>query len=262
MCRCSGRAASLPTWRSRTRTSILSSRRNPITFSSATYARKTWVFSTRLTLPDRHSIEIVTPGPEAMTTDLFAPETYVASRRPLAEASPLPGWCYSSPEWHAREMEAIFRGPSSEWLCVGRVDQVPNPGDFYTIPLQEQPLIVARDKNGKVNVMSAVCRHRGAVITEGEGRCRQFMCPYHNWTYALDGELIATPGLPPPMDGSVGFNRADYGLTALTTDFWAGFVFVTFNPQPQPLLKSLGSLPAFLANYNLGAMQFTHRDIY
>src|SRR6185369_2672411 len=111
-----------------------------------------------------------------MTTDLFAPENYVASRKPLAQASPLPGWCYVSPEWHAREMEAMFRGPNSEWLCVGRVDQVPN----------------ARDSYGNVNVMSAVCRHRGAVITEGEGRCKQFMCPYHNWTYSLNGELIAT----------------------------------------------------------------------
>ncbi len=197
-----------------------------------------------------------------MTTNLFDPENYAANRRPLEQASPLPGWCYASPEWHAREMEALFRGPDSEWLCVGRVDQVPNPGDFYSIPLLEQPLIIARDKNGKVNVMSAVCRHRGAVITEGEGRCKQFMCPYHNWTYALDGQLIATPGLPPPMDGSKDFNLADHRLTALTTDFWAGFIFVTFNPKPRPLMQALGSLPAFLKNYKLEEMQFTHRDIY
>lgn len=197
-----------------------------------------------------------------MTTNLFSPETYAASRQPLEKASPLPGWCYVSPEWHAREMAALFRGPASEWLCVGRVDQVPNPGDFYTIPLLEQPLIIARDKNGKVNVMSAVCRHRGAVITEGEGRCKQLMCPYHNWTYALDGELIATPGLPPPMEGSKDFNMADHRLTAIRTEFWAGFIFITYNPQPQPLLQSLGSLPAFLKNYKLDEMQFTHRDIY
>ena len=197
-----------------------------------------------------------------MTVDLFSPETYAASRRPLEQASPLPGWCYVSPEWHAREMETMFRGPNSEWLCVGRVDQVPNSGDFYSIPVLGNPLIVARDKDGKVNVMSAVCRHRGAVITEGEGRCKQFMCPYHNWTYALNGELIATPGLPPPMAGSKDFDLADHRLTAITTDFWAGFIFITFNPKPKPLMQSLGSLPEFLKNYQLDQMQFTHRDIY
>jgi choline monooxygenase len=197
-----------------------------------------------------------------MTTDLFSAEKYVASRRPLAQASPLPGWCYVSPEWHAREIETIFRGAHSEWLCVGRVDQIPNPGDFYTIPLLGQPLIVVRDKEGCVNVLSAICRHRGAVITEGEGRCRQFMCPYHNWTYALDGKLIDTPGLPPPMDASEGFDKAHYKLDSPTTDFWAGFIFVTFNPNPKPLLQALGTLPEFLKNYNLEDMRFTHRDIY
>ncbi|MBM3357386.1 MAG: aromatic ring-hydroxylating dioxygenase subunit alpha [Betaproteobacteria bacterium] len=194
-----------------------------------------------------------------MTSELFSAEKYAASRRPLAEASPLPGSCYVSPEWYERELETIFR---KEWLCVGRVDQVPNPGDFYTIPLLGQPLIVARDQNGKVNVLSAICRHRGAVVVEGEGRCRQFMCPYHNWTYALDGALINTPGNPPPMDGSKGFDRAQHGLKALPTDFWTGFIFVTFNPSPKPLMESLGTLPAFLANYRLENMQFTHRDVY
>jgi choline monooxygenase len=197
-----------------------------------------------------------------MTPDIFDPKTYAANRKPLNQASPLPWWCYVSAEWHQREVETIFRGPESEWLCVGRVDQVPNPGDFYTIPLLGQPLIVSRDNSGKVNVLSAVCRHRGAIITEGEGRCRQFMCPYHNWTYSLDGTLINTPGLPPPMEASEGFDKAHHHLSRITTDIWAGFIFVTFNPSPRPLLESLGTLPAFLANYRLEDMQFTHRDIY
>ncbi len=194
-----------------------------------------------------------------MTANLFAPEQYAASRRPLPQASPLPWRCYVAPQWYERELENIFR---REWLCVGRVDQVPNAGDFYTLPLIGQPLIVVRDRNERVNVLSAVCRHRGAVITESEGRCKQFMCPYHNWTYALDGELVNTPGLPPPMDGAEGFDRSHYGLTAVRTDCWAGFIFVTFNPNPQPLMQSLGTLPEFLKNYHLEDMRFTHRDIY
>ncbi len=194
-----------------------------------------------------------------MTTHLFAADNYIANRRPLAQASPLPWWCYVSPEWYARELDTIFR---SEWLCVGRVDQVPNPGDFYTLTLIGQPLIVVRDKDQRVHVLSAVCRHRGAVITESEGRCRQFVCPYHNWTYAHDGELIDTPGLPPPMAGAEGFDRANYRLNAVRTDFWAGFIFVTFNPHPQPLMRALGTLPGFLRNYRLEDMRYTHRDVY
>ena len=190
---------------------------------------------------------------------MFDAATYAGVRRPLDRAEPLPGWCYASPEWHERELDTIFR---REWLCVGRVDQVPKPGDFYSIPLLGEPLVITRDNDNQVNVLSAVCRHRGAVITESDGRCKQFMCPYHNWTYALDGRLINTPGTPPPMDGSAGFNRDNYALKRLTSDVWAGFIFVTFNENPKPLLESLGTLPKFLANYRLEQMQFVRRDIY
>jgi choline monooxygenase len=190
---------------------------------------------------------------------IFSPDAYAESRKPLAQASTLPAACYVSPEWYERELETIFR---NEWLCVGRVEQVPEPGDYYTLPLLGQPLIVARDRDGKVNVLVGICRHRGAVITEGEGRCRSFMCPYHSWTYALDGALVATPGLPPGMTQSEGFERGRYGLRRPVTDFWAGFIFVNFSASPRPLAESLGTLPAFLEAYRLENMQFTHRDIY
>ena len=195
--------------------------------------------------------------------DMFSPETYAATRLPLHEASNLPSWCYTSPEWHERELDTIFRGPNAEWLCVGRADQVPNPGDFYSIGLVGHPLLVVRDNQNKVRVHSAVCRHRGALIAEGkQGRCKTFVCPYHSWTYDLDGRLRGTPGDPPPMAGVQGFDPAQNGLTPVTSDIWAGFIFVTFNPQPRPLIDWLQGLPAFLKNYDVANMQFTHRDIY
>ena len=196
-------------------------------------------------------------------TNLFSPEKYAAVRLPLHQASNLPSWCYTSPEWHERELDTIFRGPNAEWLCVGRADQIPNPGDFYTIQLVGQPLIVVRDNQNQVRVHSAICRHRGALIAEGEaGHCRTFVCPYHSWTYDLDGSLRATPGNPPPMAGVERFETRDYGLTPVRSDSWAGFVFVSFNPHPKPLLDWLEGLPAFLRNYDIQDMQFTHRDIY
>lgn len=197
-----------------------------------------------------------------MSHEMFSPESYAATRRSLSQASPLPSWCYVSPEWHAREIDTIFRGPDAEWLCIGRVDQVPNPGDFYTIPLLGQPLVVVRDQERKVHVHSAVCRHRGAVIADGEGNCRAFICPYHSWTYRLDGRLAGVPGSPSPLEGVENFEKSAHGLTPVPFDTWAGFIFVTFNPKPKPLMQWLGSLPAFLANYRIEEMQFTHRDIY
>ena len=195
--------------------------------------------------------------------DMFSTENYAAVRLPLAGASNLPPWCYTSPEWHERELDTIFRGPDAEWLCVGRADQIPEPGDFYTIDLVGQPLIVVRDNDKQVRVHSAICRHRGAVIAEGQsGRCRTFVCPYHSWTYDLDGRLRGTPGNPPPMENVENFDPRDHGLAAILSDSWAGFIFVNFNSGPRPLVEWLEGLPEFLKNYDIQDMQFTHRDIY
>lgn len=194
-----------------------------------------------------------------MKNGMFSSETYAATRRPLQQASALPGWCYASPEWYARELDTLFR---RDWLCAGRVEQIPRAGDFFSIELVGHPLIVVRDDAGEVRVHSAICRHRGAVVTEGQGRCRAFVCPYHSWTYALDGKLVGTPGSPPPMAGAEGFERAQYGLTPIRAETWGGFIFVTFNPEAQALREWLGDLPAFLADYDLENMQWTHKDVY
>lgn len=197
----------------------------------------------------------MTPSP------LFSPEHYQASRRPLHEASPLPGWCYASQEWYDREIETLFR---KDWLCVGRVEQLPEVGNYYTIELLGHPLIVVRDETRQVRVQSALCRHRGAIINrdQPQGKSRAFSCPYHSWTYALSGALISTPGNPPPMAGAAGFKTADYGLKQIRTETWGGFIFINFDDEAQPLLQWLGDLPEFLAAYQLENMQWTHRDMY
>jgi choline monooxygenase len=191
--------------------------------------------------------------------DIFDPQHYAATRLPLHKASPLPGWCYVSPEWYQREVDGLFR---KDWLCVGRAEQVPNPGDFFSIEFVGQPLIVVRDESNQVRVHSAICRHRGAIITEDQGKCRAFVCPYHSWTYSLSGKLVSTPGNPPPMAGCEGFRPADFGLTPIRAEQWAGFIFVTFNEDAPPLMTWLGDLPEFLAAYDLENMQWTNKDTY
>lgn len=194
-----------------------------------------------------------------MTASIFSPEYYSATRKPLTQASALPGWCYVSPEWYAREIETLFL---RDWLCVGRVEQIPQRGDFFSIEIAGRPLIVVRDEEQKIRVHSAVCRHRGAVITQGSGKCRAFVCPYHNWTYSLSGKLIGIPGTPPPMAGAEGFSPADHGLSPIRAETWGGFIFVTFDEDAEALVPWLRDLPGFLAGYDLENMQWTHRDEY
>ena len=192
--------------------------------------------------------------------DMFNPQTYTASRLPLHQATPLPGWCYVAPEWYEREVAGLFR---KDWLCVGRAEQVPNAGDFFTIEIVGHPLLVVRDETNTVRVHSAICRHRGAIIAEGQsGKCRAFVCPYHSWTYSLGGKLMSMPGNPPPMAGAEGFRTADHGLTPIRAELWGGFIFVTFNETAPPLVEWLGDLPAFLAEYDLENLQWTHQDVY
>ena len=194
-----------------------------------------------------------------MSTSIFSAQHYAATRLPLHQASPLPGWWYVSDEWYAREMETLFR---KDWLCVGRTEQIPNPGDFFSIELLRHPLIVVRDEKSEVRVHSGLCRHRGAVITESGGHCRAFVCPYHSWTYSLSGALLSTPGSPPPMAGVQGFSTRDHGLMPVRTESWGGFIFVTLDESAEPLRSWLGDLPAFVADYDLENMQWTHRDEY
>jgi choline monooxygenase len=189
---------------------------------------------------------------------MFDQQQYELTRRPLRQAGPLPGWCYTSPEWYQRELDVIFR---KEWLCVGRVEQIPNTGDYFTQEVIGQPLIVVRD-GSEVRVHLGVCRHRGAIITQGKGKCRSFVCPYHSWTYALSGKLVGIPGSPHPLAGVEDFSNDNYGLIPIRSGIWGGFIFVTFNADAAPLQTWLGDLPEFLAEYNIDQMQWTHVDEY
>ncbi len=184
----------------------------------------------------------------------FSPSTYAATRLPVDEASALPHWCYHDTEWYEKEIEAIFR---HDWICVGRAEQIPASGDYFTLELLKQPLVVVRDAGGAVRVHLAVCRHRAAVVAQGEGNCRAFVCPYHSWTYALDGRLVACPG---PMRQSQAFEREANGLESLRAEEWGGFIFVNFDPEAPSLEISLGDAAPFMANYNLSALRRTHYE--
>ena len=96
--------------------------------------------------------------------DIFAEERFAGTRLPILQADTLPPTCYSSTEWHEREIENIF---FKEWLCIGRGEQIPNPGDYFTIEIVDEPLVVVRLQDGSIATHSSVCRHRGAVVVTG-----------------------------------------------------------------------------------------------
>ena len=162
----------------------------------------------------------------------------------VAKASTLPAVLYTSAEVLRFELDAVF---AHEWLCVGRAERIPNRGDWFTTTLGDEPIIVARDKTGTVNALSAVCRHRAMQVCDGAGNSTTLKCPYHHWTYALDGRLLGAPA----MERTAAFEKSEWGLPRLQVEEWQGFVFVNLDPAAPPLAPTLERYEPYLANYDL-----------
>ena len=162
-------------------------------------------------------------------------------------ASTLPPRCYVDPGFYAREAESIFR---REWHCVARVDQLPEPGSYLAFDLVGEPLVAVRDLAGRLRVLSRVCRHRWMPVVEGRGRARAFQCPYHRWTYGLDGALLGAP----EMDRSEGFERARCRLPERPVEEFEGFVFASLDPDAAPLAPRLEGLRRAIGPYRPAAL--------
>jgi choline monooxygenase len=187
--------------------------------------------------------------------NLFDPALYRNLRLPLERAHGLPSACYHDAAFYRREQETIFqRG----WVMVGRVERAPGPGDYFTAEFGQARLIVLRDEGGRLRAFGNSCRHRGAPLLAGEGNCRAMVCPYHAWTYSLDGSLMGAPG----MQESLGFDPADHSLRPVRLDTWGGFVFVCVSDATPPLAEWLGDLPARLQMYGFERMRSARRVAY
>lgn len=153
-----------------------------------------------------------------------------------------PPAAYTSAAFHEFELESVWR---REWMMAGRLEEIPAPGDYFSIELAGEPLVVVRGEGGEVNAMSAVCRHRGMLVAEGRGHCdRAFICPYHGWAYDRDGCLIGAPQAREMVERGIGLPR-------LRTEIWHGFIFVTFDPDAAPLAERLAVLEPVLAPYRI-----------
>lgn len=150
------------------------------------------------------------------------------TRVPVTQARHMPGYIYTSPEVFRLEKERIF---TKDWLCVARVEEVENPGDYLALRLLGEPIIVSRDEGGEINVFANVCRHRGVEVAKGQGNTSIFSCPYHGWRYNLKGELSGVAY----MKEAENFDPTDCRLRPIRFGLWRGWVFINFDDGAEPL---------------------------
>ncbi|SMH46681.1 aromatic ring-hydroxylating oxygenase subunit alpha [Mesorhizobium australicum] len=161
---------------------------------------------------------------------------------PFEQAKAMPKSVYTAEDFAALELETIFAG---EWLCAGRADALKGPGDYLTMEIAGEPIVVLRDRDGKLRAMSNVCRHRMSTLLQGTGTVRAIVCPYHAWTYNLDGTLRGAPA----MGKNETFHRDEIRLPPVRCEEWLGWIMVTLNsdaPPPSERLKAVEDLVGYL----------------
>ncbi|HEU4640878.1 MAG TPA: aromatic ring-hydroxylating dioxygenase subunit alpha [Gemmatimonadaceae bacterium] len=168
---------------------------------------------------------------------------------PTAGARALPRRYYASPELFGEEMEKIF---ARRWLCAGREHRVSAPGDFVVVEAAGESIIITRDPSGTLRAFYNVCRHRGSRLCEtSHGNFPgHIQCPYHAWTYALDGHLLGAPS----SDAIDDFDRDDWPLHALSVASWEGFLFICLDDAPVPFHEAFAPLIGRFARWGLPSL--------
>lgn len=156
-----------------------------------------------------------------------------------------------------REWERVF---GRAWLCVGREEELADPGCFRVVEIGTESLLVLRDRAGRVRAYHNVCRHRGArLCEEPEGRLSgSIQCPYHAWTYGLDGRLLGAPH----MREAGGFDPDEWPLRSAEAEAWHGLLFVRVEPGGRPLAEAMAPLDARVSPFELGRLRRAGRVTY
>jgi phenylpropionate dioxygenase-like ring-hydroxylating dioxygenase large terminal subunit len=193
-------------------------------------------------------------GSEAQpTTPPYLTEKEIAAVvDPDGVPSMLPPRCYYDADIYEYEVEKIFR---RHWIAVGRWDQVDKPGDYFTADFIGEPLIIVRDGDGELHALSNSCQHRWAAIASGSGSTSVFTCPYHHWTYELDGRLRGIA-----LQNIEGLDKARCRLPSHRVEIWQGWVFVNFDPDAEPVADKMKDISGFLDRY--GISEYRMVDAY
>jgi Rieske 2Fe-2S family protein len=173
-------------------------------------------------------------------------------------AESLPSDWYYDPAQYARELEAVWY---RDWVCVGRSEEIPEPGDYLVAPIGNQGLVVARDRERRLRAFHNTCRHRGSRLCDvprGHLKGGRITCPYHGWTYSLSGELLATPKMQLPAD----FRREDFPLYTAPVETWGGFLFACVAERPATTLREfLGEEAQHVMRWPLADLVSVHREV-
>jgi choline monooxygenase len=169
----------------------------------------------------------------------------MTTQAPRATGRPTIPWSwYSDPSILARETERIFR---RAWQYAGHLGELQGPGSYFASATGPVPIVVTLDGDGTLRGFINVCRHRGAIVATGPERRGTLQCPYHAWTYGLDGCLRAAPR----SGEDSAFDAADFGLVPVSVGTWGPFVFANPDPEAEPLAEALADLPAVVAEHGL-----------
>ena len=166
-----------------------------------------------------------------------------------SQDSSLPGWVYSDPEFFAAEMERVIR---PAWQIVCHASEIPNRGDWRTVEYLGESIIVVRGDEGTVRAFSNVCRHRGSRLVDGNAGCaRKLVCPYHAWSYGLDGSLVGVPG----QADYAGLDKAKLGLVPIEQETWRGFIFVRLTAGGPSVAQMMACYEAEIEPYRFEDLQ-------
>jgi Rieske 2Fe-2S family protein len=184
-------------------------------------------------------------------------------RGPVWQPRPtLSGSDYTGQAAYAEERERIWFGG---WICAGRGEDVPKPGDYLVRDIAGESIVVTRNRGGELRAFYNVCAHRGTKLLDDQPDCghvsKVFKCPYHAWSYDLDGKLVGTPN----VDQDETFDRADYPLHAVAVGEYGGFVFVNLSDAPAPLVEALSEGTESITNfdrYKLDELRVGVRMVY
>lgn len=182
-------------------------------------------------------------------------ELAAAVAQPIENARAMPKTVYTSADFAALEARAIFR---RDWLCAGRSSALPEAGDYMTMNIAGEPIMVLRDGQGKIRAQSNVCRHRMHILLEGRGNTRTITCPYHAWTYGLDGRLRGAPA----MGRNKAFERSQICLPEIRCEVWHGWIMVTLNQDAAPVSQALRKLDDLVGHYQMENYVETFRETH
>jgi Rieske 2Fe-2S family protein len=159
----------------------------------------------------------------------------------------LPQQYFASEDIFHEEWERIF---SDHWICVGRAEQLANPGDYFLKTIGHENIIILRDQEGQARAFYNICRHRGTrLCSQDRGHLKgSIQCPYHAWTYALDGRLTGVPSVHRMPE----FDPADFPLHPVALELWHGIIFINLAPEPKPLATIFGDDLALFDPWRIG----------